>query len=382
MNMGLLLLGAFLVGCARLPVDPADTIPDADLLSGVALVGRPVEPSEEDPRSILAVDEAMDAFVTQHVGTPTADGTKLRRLIAGMKRSGLLNLAYDSDATQTAAEVFHSRRGNCLSSTNLFVALARRAGLDVAFQRVEIPPVWLAESGFVILDEHVNAVVFDGSVRGSARRDYVVDFNDTQARSQFEQVRVADSYAFALFFNNLAVEKMMAGDSASAIAHLSRAIELAPSIPGPWVNLGALYSKNERYEHAIGAYRAALRVDASSKPALSNLANLHEFLGHTALAQEYRRQVVYYQNRNPYYHFAMARNALHRGDYAESLAAIERAIRLREKDHQFHFLRGVVEMNLGDLAAARDSLEKARRYAEVDDVRRRYEAKLDALARL
>ena len=48
---------------------------------------------------------------------------------------------YD-EITRTASETFRARRGNCLSFSNMFVAMARDVGLDVQFQEVEIPPDW------------------------------------------------------------------------------------------------------------------------------------------------------------------------------------------------------------------------------------------------
>src|SRR4030095_7661901 len=145
-----------LIGCTAVPPD-AGTVPPPELVSGAGFFGDPIAAVPDTSSEILDIDPAMREFVQQQVGNARTDSAKLQRLVRGTQRAGLLALGYDGDATLTASQVFHQRRGNCLAATNLFVALARHAGLRVAFQEVEIPPAWIAESGFVMLDQHVNA---------------------------------------------------------------------------------------------------------------------------------------------------------------------------------------------------------------------------------
>jgi tetratricopeptide (TPR) repeat protein len=358
-------------------------VPPAELVSGTAFFGDPIAAVPDTSSEILDIDPAMRAFVQQQVGNARTDSAKLQRLVRGMQRAGLLDLGYDGDATLTASQVFHQRRGNCLAATNLFVALARHAGLRVAFQEVEIPPAWIAESGFVMLDQHVNAVVHPRSgLATQFANDYVMDFNRPAGQGPYDAERVTDAHAFALYYTNVAVSYMRADDARGAVAQLARALALDANSVSAWVNLGALYSKQRHYEHAISAYLEAVRIDPSSKPALSNLANLHTFLGNDALAARYRQAVAYYQDHNPYYQYALAREAYERATYNDALRAIARAIKLKRDDHQFYLLRGVVALRLGDYGLARESLSKARQYAPSPGDKARYTAKLDALSHL
>ena len=153
---------------------------DEKLLSGVALFSEPVDVSDmPDPR-ILETDETMRAFVAEHVGNAKSGREKMRRLLKGMFETGLLSLDYNQVATKTAKQTFYDRVGNCISFTNLVVALGREAGLRVSYQTVDIPPIWFTESDLIILNNHINVLVnskFDGRV--------VVDFNVPEFKGNY-----------------------------------------------------------------------------------------------------------------------------------------------------------------------------------------------------
>jgi Flp pilus assembly protein TadD len=369
--------------CSTVPRPAENTVDVSELLSGLAFAGEPIDAAPDRSEQILALDDEMRAFVDSRIRGAHTDSTRLQRLVSAMFDAGLLELGYDADATLTAAEVFHSKKGNCLAATNLFVALARHAGLEVEFQDVEIPPVWIEEGGFVMLDQHVNALIHGvrhgGLISGS---DYVMDFNRPNAGGVFDVHPVSDEHAFALFYNNLAADRMRRGEVREAFAHLKRALAIDPRSVPAWVNLGALYSRQQHFEHAIGAYVQATRVEPSNRSALSNLANVHAYLGNTELAERYRRAVAFYQNRNPYQQYAIAQEAYRQATYDAALRAVDRAIRLKRDAHQFYHLRGLVLAKLGDHRGARESFIKAREVAPYADEKERYDAKLDALAHL
>ena len=59
--------------------------------------------------------------------------------------------------TLTASEAFHTRRGNCLTFSNMFVAMARYAGLNAWYREVEIDPEWNSREDTLLVSLHVNA---------------------------------------------------------------------------------------------------------------------------------------------------------------------------------------------------------------------------------
>jgi Flp pilus assembly protein TadD len=375
--MGLLLV---LAACSTAP-SRHELIVQSPLLDGQELFGMTVPVAEE--ADILAVSDEMRAFVDAHGGDVQVDWLRMKRLLAGLQSAGYLNLTYENDKTLTASETFERRSGNCLSFTNLFVALARASSLAADFQVVDVPPTWDSLDGWVILNSHID-VILQGLRMGAPgggvfRRDFVVDFNMADFQTAYPRRVVKDRTAFALFYNNRGVEAMRAGDLRSAFANLKLAIAKDPTVASAWVNLGALYSRQRRFDFAQAAYQRALEVQPSDKSALTNLARLNDELGNSEAAAAYRQRVRHYEDLNPYYHYALAENAYRVGDDAGALAEIKKAIALKNDDHRLYFLEGLIHYRRGDVSDARSSIAMAERLSDEDVVKQRYASKLAAL---
>src|SRR4029077_302201 len=116
------------------------------------------------------------------------DSTRVIRLLAAMRQRGLFSLEYNEAVTQTVSGTFHEHRGNCLSFTMLFIALAREAGLHARYQLLDVPPQWNLDSDLVVIANHVNAVI-----NSKTDKDLVVDFNKTNFRGDFVTHRIDDA---------------------------------------------------------------------------------------------------------------------------------------------------------------------------------------------
>lgn len=370
-----------LAGCAgALPTRPgALAYTDAELLSGEALFGTPVQATELPDEDLRGLDEEMRAFVaTAIAGTMTAEG-RLLGLLRAMLGGGLFSLDYDGELTLTARQTFHARTGNCLAFTNLFVALAREARLDVSYQHVEVPAFWSGDGDLAILNQHVNVLVRDTTGGTVFSRMQVVDFNLPGFRGGYPQWPISDGRVDALFYNNLATTAMRAQDTRTAFIYLHKALEAEAGVAPIWSNLGVLYMRSDRPDEAEGAFHRALQADPKHKPAMSNLARLYEQQGLASLAADYRERIRRHQQRNPYYHLGLAEKAYEERRPDAALASIDRAIRLRKDEHRFHYLRALILAQAGRLEASRASLERAREYASVAQVQAVYERKLRSL---
>src|SRR5690606_37609773 len=178
----------------------------------------------------------------------------------------------------------------------------------------------------------------------------------------YPREEVSDEYAESLFYANKSVTALRENRPREAFGYLRRALEMAPNNVDLWINLGAFYATQGEFESAVDAYEVALRLDPRNKSALSGLSRSYYNLGDTEMAAVYERKVRYYRERNPWYHYALAQSAYEDADYEASLHHIDQAIDLRRRVARFHFLRGLVQNQLGDTAAARVSLEKAERF--------------------
>jgi len=370
-------LAASLVACAASGVPgPDQSISEEQLLSGAAIFSVPADTAGIADPAILEVDDDMRAFVREQVGNARSDRQRMQRLLTGMVETGLMSLDYDDVQTKTARATFHDRIGNCISFTNLFVALGREAGLDVSFQIVEIPPVWYADSGFVVLNNHVNALV-----EPTFASRVVVDFNITDLKGNYDTRTVSDDYALALYFNNVAMDELRKGNHLESFRLLKKAIETDATIAGQWANLGVLYLRKGVTDYAMSAYARALTLDPDNHSALTNLATLHHKMGNREQAEHYTRKIRHYQKRNPYYHYSLALAAYDNGKLARARESLRRAIRLKDNEHQFFQLQGLIHAGQGDLDAALESFDRARDVAGFGDVRRKYDDKIAALNR-
>jgi Flp pilus assembly protein TadD len=327
------------------------------------------------PVEVWALDDEMRAFVAAQVGDADAPRLKLQRLLEGMQRSGLFELDYAIADTTTARTTFHERRGNCLSFTILFVALAREAGIDVRYRLVDMPPVWSTETDFVVLRQHVNTVA-----RTAFHEDFVIDFNAIEVGGRYDTREIDDREVLALFYNNLGAEALIRGDHDTSFAYFRAAVLAAPAMTGSWTNLGALYSRNGRYPEAEAAYLHALSLEPNERSALSNLAGLYGAMGNRELAAQYRERVRNYQLRNPYFHFAQAQRAVAGQDYPAALSSLRTSLRLKRDEPRFYLLQGQVLLALGRGDEAAASFERGRDYAPSGPQRSEYDQRIQSLA--
>ena len=376
-NIAVPILSLWLAACAPLvETSPEDT---QQLLSGQVLFGTSIDVSDIRSDRILAPNEEMRSYVNDKVGGDPQARSRLRKLIGGMIDDGLLTLDYDPNLTHTAAETFQKRQGNCLSFSILFAALARQANLDVTFQMVDIPPSFRADGEMILLNNHINVRVTGVRRDINFAGDYVVDFNSAEFNGNYATRKVDDNYAIALYFSNVAVESMRSESWETAFRFLKKAIQTDPDIAGLWVNLGVLYSRKGRPEMAIKAYRHALSIRPSNKSALVNLASVLRQLGRAEEAAHYTRRVTYYRDRHPYYHYYLAQTAYEDNRLDDAMMHLADAIALKDDEHQFYFLRGLVHQRQHKHKLAAADYRKARDTAEQAQLVSGYERKLEAL---
>ena len=160
---------------------------------------------------------------------------------------------------------------------------------------MEIPPDWTFDNDTFVLNRHVDVFVDLGA---AGRR--VVDFNIGDFKSSYEMRMVSDVRALAQFYNNIGVERMQAGDTASALWCFRRAIvdddrQFSPA----WINLGTLYLRDGHDAHAEAAFLQALDVSDSDLVAMSDLSRLCDRRGDRERAEVYEKRVIHQRRSTP-----------------------------------------------------------------------------------
>ncbi|MFV2089692.1 MAG: tetratricopeptide repeat protein, partial [Pseudomonadales bacterium] len=277
------LAGVILVlgGCVT-PWDSAVRVDySEELLSGVALFGEEVGSDEAPDADILGLTDDMVSFVEDTLGKQRKAAARFRKLFSALVRGGYFNSGYQANTTNTAAETFLDKSGNCLSYTSMFIALAREAGLDARFQIVDVPPTWDADSGYLIRYTHINVLLKGVLFNRVYGDDISVDFNDVLPDPDYARYVISDDEASALYYANRSVGLFRSGSHREAFALLKKAIEIDPDNPDLWINLGAFYAKRWDYEHAIQAYQMTLQIEPQNRGAMSGLGRSYEYIGET-----------------------------------------------------------------------------------------------------
>ncbi len=342
------------------------------LLRGMPLTGQE-NPEPLKDVDILALSPEMLAFIDQNVNANHSMTLKLHQLLYAIIIEGTFGLEYD-DTTRTASETFDAKQGNCLSFTNMFIAMARTIGLNASYQEVDIPPDWTRGGDTFVLNRHVNVLV-DLERSG----EQVVDFNLDDFRSSYDRRTVPDSRAMAHYYNNIGVGRLHEKEYVAALTFFRKAVDSDKEFASVWSNIGALYSRAGYPEYSEAAYLHALAVNPRELVAMSNLGGLYESLGQTELADWYNKQSNFHRMRNPYYRYHLAREAFLAKDYDTAIGHLNYSVRKKNNEDTFYFLMGLSYLQTGNESRARQWLEKAQQVAEDDGLQRKYHSKLEML---
>ena len=280
----LLAVTFILTGCAS--VNPGKLTPPP-----LNNQGTPVHIDDVD---VLAVSPAMEKFLERYILKYTSAQTRLELLTYSVTSSGVLGFDYDESRTLTAAEAFETRSGNCIGFANMMVALARQAGLKARYQEVFRRPEWSDhKDDTVLLVKHINVVI------ETHRNIWVVDVSGIKIHPTARRRFIDDSFAKALYLNNLAVDSLFENDLPTAYAYMYSAIEADHQATDPWVNMGVIYGRNDQLDDAALAFNHALQVDSNEYSALSNLYEVYIAQEDFESAAELETRVERYRSKNP-----------------------------------------------------------------------------------
>jgi Tfp pilus assembly protein PilF len=321
---------------------------------------------------LLAINPHMEEFLHRYVLEYDDPGLKRQLLSLALSSKAMLGFHYNPERTLTAEEAFNTRSGNCIAFANLFIAMAREAGLKARYHEVQIPPEWDSQDDTFIVSKHINVVV-DGP-----HGNWEVDISGQEIKVNAKRRIMRDSEATAMYFNNLAMEALFNSDLPTAYAYLGKAIETAPGFSDPWSNLGVVLYRNGQIRDAELAYRTALMINPAELSAMGNLYDLYMDEENLTAADDLEKRVERYRQENPYYLMLLSDEALEQREYNESIKLLNRAIAKKEDEHRLHFALARTQYLSGHPDAAESSLNRARELAP-EGVRQGYDRPLREL---
>lgn len=369
-------LGAALLACSSLPESPRSV----SELAPLQLQGRTVTVAEVAARAptpdLLAIDQEMRDFVALYTGGVRNSRQRLTMLHRAIIGAATLDLQYDPVAEGTAIEVFHRGSANCLSYANLFVALAREAGLDAGYQWLEMRPQWTRLGERVMVRLHVNVMV-----KVNRREHYMVDIDPLPSRDIAGSQAISDTEAQALYHSNIAMEALAAEQLEQAWLNAVRALQLSPATAHLWVNLGAIYRFAGQHREAESSYLYALQLDPWDRSAMNNLVVLYGIEGRAQDRDYWQVHVARYRDENPYYHAWLGDQAAEAQDWQAALRHYEEALALLPEDSRLLYAAGISHYQLDELAAASTYIKRAITTANLRSDIEAYQLQLDAVRR-
>jgi len=325
-------------GCQIIDVD-IDFQPDPDMYNTI------VTQSEDRFADIdpLYISDEVKNYFEAVVSSANSNQSRVEMLHEILFGEEHLNLQYSDERTLTAMNVFELGQGNCLSVMNLYIAVARHLGLDANFQTVQVRPSWDRRGTLLVLSQHINAT---GRI-GSQNR-YVVDFTPQIALQQLTSNIVSDSHARALYFNNLGVEHLVAGEIEQALVYLQNALWIDKDISIVWNNIGTVYNRMDQDELAEYSYQLAFHLDDTNATAINNLSRYYAIRGDDERASSYRRAITQFNQKNPYFHYSQGNLAYEVGDFEQAIRHYRRAIRIKDVEPDFYYSLSLAYARVGD----------------------------------
>lgn len=273
MKRALLLLAAVATGCASAPpllINLSQERWEAEVAARRVRLDQVTNPL------MTTVGMREEAMRMAGNGTPTERLAKLQR---GLFDSASFPFTYLNRGTFTAAEAFHRRQGNCLSFTNLFVAMARSLGVPVTTALVMRSQGSEQEGDLIVVNTHVVAVL---SYAGGTA---TYDFDLSRPRQPTALKVLDDMWITALYLNNRGADELRASHPEAARELFENAVRLAPEFAPAWGNVGVARRRAGDINGALDAYAQALLLDPGNPTILTNLAALHRSLGREREAQ-------------------------------------------------------------------------------------------------
>lgn len=396
-------------GCATLPKFDAESIPVDQFQAYAGPEGQLIFPQSVDADipnvNILALNDDIRALLDESITPIRNRKRRLDALVKVLIDKVKYDTVNDRYGTRTAQETYDEGTANCLSFSNLFVAMARYVGLSAQFQEVPTPPNWIRTGEAIFNTRHIGALVdlhgFPGrmvhlNIREGGRfiiwnrgadRYY---FSPTNFDSFGNKINprsgrsIPDHRAFAQYYNNIASEYLAKGNPSDAFRYFVKAIKIDPKLGYAWSNLGVVYSRNYQVEAAEAAFLQGMSVvprqdDITTMNIMNNMVKLYERTGDKEKAEFYLKEVASFRERNPYYLYMIARTSYQEALYERSVKYFKAAIRRKDDDHLFYYGLALAYSKLDDLEGVEKNIDKAKYYAWDEEQKAYYDRIRDTM---
>jgi len=283
---------------------------------------------------------------------------------------------YAPHLTLSAERAWNERRGDCMAFSMLFASLARGVGIPVYFVHVRDVESFYERGGELFVSSHVAV----GHGRGPNAKIY--DFKKEITDWKLSLYRaIDDDGARALYYNNVAVDWMLARKYADAKRLFRVLTERAPDVAEPYNNFGVLLLRTRAPDEALRVLEAGIARFPSYKPLYTNALAAAEAAGRPDKALAFEKAMQKIVHEDPIFVFGRGMRLLSRGAYAAAVSELSRAHEAMPDSPVVLAGLGRAYVGTGDVARGAQALEQAKKTAAAP-LKRQLEDKLSKLREL
>ena len=350
-RLGVLALAALaaLSGCSTLEPPPGHTV-SAETWNA-RLARRGVTPAESPNPMALTPAMALAASGLAGAGT---EGERLERLRQALLDGKTFSFEYEKYSTFTSTEAFEARRGNCVSFTNLFIALGRSLGIRLQAALVSARGASERQGDLVVTHDHMVAV----HPASGAHTVWAYDFYRGVEESSGPLVLLDDLEVAAVLASNAGVTHLGRGENVEARREFELAVKLGPRLGAFWANLGLAAWRMGDTPAALAAYRRGLDAAVGSPALRQNLAALYVEEGRPAEARAALASIDT-TRASPYTFLVRGDLEMAGGDFKQAIANYRKAAEVDSKLVEPWLAIARAELMRGRPSAARKAAEKA-----------------------
>ena len=304
------------VGCAT--ISGSQRTPTDDLIEEANGEGVFLE-------SPLRLSPQTRRAIREKIGYEGTEKARLLKVVRFISDSNGLGFQYQTQSSLTAEKALSARRGDCMSYANLLVALARTLDVPVRFVRITQLPVTWEAGGRFFESSHMAVALGRNAVWEQA---VIVDFGNVHTApwrfSLYDDV--SDEEAFVLFQNNIAVQKMLAGDVTTAERMLRFLHQVSPRIPEVPNNLSLVLLQAGKDREALDLLEASVEQFPRFRPLFANAVQAAHRVGDEDLAKTLEARGRELLEDEPAWNFNEGMRSYHARAYSAAALRFEKAL--------------------------------------------------------
>ena len=313
----------------------------------------------------FALNDTIRAKVEKEIGFTGTPLDRIRRIIRYLNDNNYIHFQYSANLSLTANQAFEARKGDCLAYTNLFLAIARHLKIPMYFVHVSEARNLYERDGVFFISSHM-ALGYGGGIQPEEVNPYtvIVDFTEESADYKLAMFEALDDgTALCLYYNNVAVDRMIEGDSAYAQRLLQYLIGVRPLVKELYNNMGVLLMREGNYAGALAFLQSSIQRFPGYAPLYTNAIQAARGSGRPELARTLEGKVESMSRDDPFFLFNQGLHFFHQGQFEKAAERFKKAANRQPYNTFLYAWLARAYLRYGRTEEGIRAFEKAQEYA-------------------